>query len=176
MNAFPASEFLIFVIFWLFAGATVGGALFAVFTKWIIRSVCGLATASVGLAGMFYYLNSPFLAMIQILIYIGAVCITIVFAIMLAEPDEPVDAPGMHSVPWNIGAGIVAAAIFWGVARLGVTGDWQTPAVRVSDGSVEMIGVALLTTHSLALEVVALILLVSILGALAIARKGRHIE
>ncbi|MCC5808093.1 MAG: NADH-quinone oxidoreductase subunit J [Opitutales bacterium] len=176
MNPFPASEYIIPLIFLLFAGATIGGALFAVFTKWIIRSVCGLATASVGLAGMFYFLHSPFLAMIQILIYIGAVCITIVFAIMLAEPDEPQDGYGLHSVPWNVGAGIVAVAVFWGVARLGVTGDWPTPAVRVSDGSVEMIGVALLTTQSLALEIVALILLVSILGALAVARKGRHIE
>lgn len=176
MNPFPAAEYLIAFVFLLFVAATVGGALLAVFTKWIIRSVCGLALASVGLAGMFYFLNSPFLAMIQILIYIGAVCITIVFAIMLAEPDEPVDAPGMHSVPWNLGAGIVAAAVFWGVARLGLTGEWTTPAVRVSDGTVHDIGVALLTTHSLALEIVALILLVSILGALAIARKGRHIE
>lgn len=176
MNAFPASEILIPLVFLLFVGATIGGALIAVFTKWIIRSVCGLAMASVGLAGLFYFLNSPFLAMIQILIYIGAVCITIVFAIMLAEPDEPVDRLSEKSLPWTLGAALVCLGIFWGLARLGVTGDWPTPVVRISDGSVESIGVALLTTHSLALETIALVLLVAILGALAIARKGRSME
>lgn len=176
MNTFPGLDYLIPLVFLLFAGAVIGGALIAVFTRWIIRSVCGLAMASVGLAGMFYFLNSPFLAMIHILIYIGAVCITIVFAIMLAEPDEPGPAVGSHSVSWTLGAAIVAGGLFLGLARLGLTGDWPTPAIRTTDGSVEMIGIALLTTQSLAFEIIALILLVSILGALAIARKGRHME
>lgn len=173
MNSFPFIDYLIPLIFLTFVGATIGGALLAVFTKWIIRSVCGLAMASVGLAGMFYFLNSPFLAMIQILIYIGAVCITIVFAIMLAEPDEPGARSNASSMPWTIGAGLVAVVLFLGLARLGVTGDWPTPVIT-GDGSVESIGIALLTTQSLALEVLAVVLLVAILGALAVARRGRH--
>ncbi len=173
MKPFPFIEYLIPLIFLLFAGVTIGGALLAVFTQWIIRSVCGLAMASVGLAGMFYFLNSPFLAMIQILIYIGAVCITIVFAIMLAEPDEPGAQANASSLPWTLAAGLVAVMLFWGLARLGLAGDWPTPVIT-GDGSVESIGVALLTTHSLAFEMIAVVLLVAILGALAIARRGRH--
>lgn len=173
MNSFPLIDYLIPLIFFIFVGATVGGALLAVFTKWIIRSVCGLAMASVGLAGMFYFLNSPFLAMIQILIYIGAVCITIVFAIMLAEPDEPGAGNNVSSLPWTLGAGLVTVVLFLGLARLGVTADWPTTVIT-GDGSVESIGIALLTTQSLALEVLAVVLLVAILGALAIARRGRH--
>ncbi len=65
----------------------------------IIRSVCGLALCCIGLAGLYYFLHSPFLALMEILIYVGAVCITIVFAVMLAEPDEPSepqrDRPGL---------------------------------------------------------------------------------
>ncbi len=173
MNSFPFIEYLIPLIFLTFVGATIGGALLAVLTRWIIRSVCGLAMASVGLAGMFYFLNSPFLAMIHILIYIGAVCITIVFAIMLAEPDEPDAQEQQSSLPWTLGAGLVAGALFLGLAWLGLTADWPTPEVT-GDGSVESIGIALLTTQSLAFETIAVVLLVSILGALAIARRGRH--
>ncbi|MCC5835374.1 MAG: NADH-quinone oxidoreductase subunit J [Opitutales bacterium] len=173
MNSFPFIEYLLPLIFLAFVGATIGGALLAVLTQWIIRSVCGLAMASVGLAGMFYFLNSPFLAMIHILIYIGAVCITIVFAIMLAEPDEPDAQEQASSLPWTLGAGVVAGALFLGLAWLGLTADWPTPVVT-GDGSVESIGIALLTTQSLALEIIAVVLLVSILGALAIARRGRH--
>ena len=179
MNSFPALELWTTLIFLFFVGAVIGGGLLAVLTKWIIRSVCGLAMASVGLAGMFYFLNSPFLAMIQIFIYIGAVCITIVFAIMLAEPDEPLEpdltAPRRSRVGGLVAA-VVAAALFLGLAWLAMHGDWPTPLNAEADGSVERIGIALLTTHSLAMETLALILLVAILGALAIARKGRHME
>lgn len=176
MNSFPASEYLLPLVFLFFLGSVVGGALIAVFTKWIIRSVCGLAMASVGLAGMFYFLNSPFLAMIHILIYIGAVCITIIFAIMLAEPEEPVDKPGGHSILWTLGSAVAAGAIFCGLAWVGISGHWSPPDAEPSAGSVEKIGVALLTEHSLPFGAIALLLLVAIVGALAIARKGRHIE
>ena len=176
MNPFPASEPILALIFVLFFGATILGAIIAVFTKWIIRSVCGLALASVGLAGMFYFLGSPFLAMIHILIYIGAVCVTIIFAIMLAEPDEPVDASGGHSLPWTLGAAVAAGGVFFALAWIGTSSDWPAPIARAKETSVEDIGVALLTTQSLAFVTIALVLLVSILGAIAIARKGRHME
>ncbi len=176
MNAFPAADYLIVLVFLLFVASVVAGGLIAVFTKWIIRSVCGLALASVGLAGMFYFLNSPFLAMIHVLIYIGAVCITIVFAIMLAEPDEPVDTRGKHSLAWSLLAGLVAVLVFAGLSYLALTADWPVTAGGVGEGSVEQIGIALLTHQSFAFISIALVLLVAIMGALAIARKGRHME
>ena len=71
---------------------------------------------------------------------------------------------------------MISAIIFWGVARLGLAGHWNTLAIRSSDGRIERIGVELLTTYSLAFEVISVVLLVAILGALAIARVGRHRE
>jgi len=50
--------------------------------------VTGLALCCIGLAGLYYFLNSPFLALMEILIYVGAVCVTIVFGVMLSETDE----------------------------------------------------------------------------------------
>jgi NADH-quinone oxidoreductase subunit J len=172
---FPFSEFLIPAIFLAFFSTTVAGAIIAVGAQSIIRSVCGLALTCLGLAGLYYFLNSPFLALMELLIYVGAVCVTIIFAVMLAEPEEP--APETkRSRNWlgAVGAAVVSASIFWSLARLGAVGDWPVLAVNQASGSVETIGIALLTTYSMAFEVISLVLLVAILGAIAIARTGRH--
>ncbi len=68
---------------------------------------------------------------------------------------------------------LVSAAIFWGLWRLGVGHDWTAPVSRVNDGSISAIGKSLLTTYSMAFELISLALLVAIIGALAIARTGR---
>ncbi|HLP10006.1 MAG TPA: NADH-quinone oxidoreductase subunit J [Opitutaceae bacterium] len=172
---FAFSEYIIPAIFLVFAATTVAGAIIAIGAQRIIRSVCGLALACLGLAGLFYFLESPFLALMELLIYVGAVCVTIVFAVMLAEPDEPAPQT-LRSRNWLAIAGttIVVAALGWSLARLGVCGSWPTLAVNRASGSVERIGVELLTTYSMAFEVISLVLLVAILGAIAIARAGRH--
>jgi NADH-quinone oxidoreductase subunit J len=177
MNSFPGSEYLLAAIFGLFVATTVAGALIAIFAVRIIRSVCGLALCCVGLAGLYYFLSSPFLALMKILIYVGAVCVTIIFAVMLAEPDEPVpDRKRARAICWGGGALLVSAAVFWGLSHLGVTAPWIPAPARVNDGSVAAIGTSLLTTYSMAFELISLVLLVAILGALAIARTGRRKE
>jgi NADH-quinone oxidoreductase subunit J len=174
MNAFPASGPIVTSIFILCLVTLGVGALIAVLSTRLIRGVCGLAICCVGLAGLYYFLHSPLLALMEILIYVGAVCVTIVFAIMLAEPDEPAndEKPGT-AILWGGVALAVAIAIFWGLWRLGISSNWPSPGTAVGDGSIQAIGKSLLTTYSLAFELISLALLVAILGALAIARTGR---
>lgn len=174
MNAFPASNYLVMFVFSVAVLATVGGALIAVVATRIIRSVCGLALCCVGLAGLYYFLQSPFLTLMEILIYVGAICVTIIFAVMLAEPDEAptVETRGMAV----LGAGcalLVSGVAFWGISHLGLSHRWTTPASRVNQGSVKDIGISLLTTYSLAFELISLVLLIAVLGALVVARHGR---
>jgi NADH:ubiquinone oxidoreductase subunit 6 (subunit J) len=174
MIAFPASQMLVGAIFLLAIVTTLSGALIAILSARIIRSVCGLATCCIGLAGLYYFLHSPFLALMEILIYVGAVCITIVFAVMLAEPDEPLrDETRRSSVLWGGSALLICAAIVWGLCNLDGQLDWTTSIIPVSDGSIKTIGTSLLTTYSLAFELISLALFIAILGALAIARTGR---
>jgi NADH:ubiquinone oxidoreductase subunit 6 (subunit J) len=174
MNTFPAAELLGDAIFLVCIATTALGALIAALSARIIRSVCGLAICCVGLAGLYYFLHSPFLALMEILIYVGAVCVTIIFAVMLAEPDEPAaEEKRGASILWAGLAIGVSVGIFWGLWRLGVQGDWSPPLNRLTDGSVKAIGVSLLTTYSLAFELISLALLIAIIGALAIARTGR---
>ncbi len=89
MTAFPATPLILNGLFLGCLATLVFGAVLAVTSARLIRSVCGLAVYCFGLSGLYYFLHSPFLALMEILIYVGAVCVTIVFAIMLAEPDEP---------------------------------------------------------------------------------------
>jgi len=174
MPEFPATPMIVSAIFLLCVATTVAGALIAALTARVIRSVCGLAICCIGLAGLYYFLHSPFLALMEILIYVGAVCVTIVFAVMLAEPDEPVrDERRGVTILWGGVALLISGAIFWGLRHLSAQQDWATPVNRLSDGSISAIGKSLLTTYSMAFELISLALLVAIVGALAIARTGR---
>ncbi len=67
-------------------GLTILGALIAVGARNIFHNVLGLCVSLFGVSGIFLFLNSPFVALMEILIYVGAICIAICFAIMLSEP------------------------------------------------------------------------------------------
>jgi len=176
MNSFPASGIILTAIFVICLAITVAGALIAVASTRLIRGVSGLAICSIGLAGLYYFLHSPFLALMQVLIYIGAVCVTIVFAIMLAEPDEPArDESSNATVLWGGMAAVSGLVIFIGLWMLGTHADWKYES-QPGDGSIWAIGVHLLTTYSMAFELISLALLVAIIGALAVARMGRSKE
>lgn len=174
MNSFPASPVLVGAVFAVAALATVGGALLAVFTRRIIRSVCGLAICCFGLAGLYYFLQSPFLALMEILIYVGAICVTIIFAVMLAEPDEaPRSESGGALMFWGGSAVLVSLVVFLGLLVVGLRHPWGIAPVRSTQGTLRDLGISLLSTYSLAFELISLVLLVAILGALIVARYGR---
>lgn len=172
-----AADLSIAVLFWFFVGLTAGGALIAVLTVRVIRSVCGLAICCLGLTGLYYYLHSPFLALMEVLIYIGAVCVTIVFAIMLAEPDEPPPAPRTRATwAWAIIMLVPAFGVFLLLSHLSLAGPWPELAEGRGDQSLKAVGISLLTTYCLAFELISLVLLAAILGALVVAREGRTRE
>ncbi len=177
MNEIPFAPYLILGIFAFAVGITIAGALIAALSTRIIRGVTGLMICCMGIAGLYYFLNSPFLALMEILIYVGAVCITIVFGVMLSETDEPArNEPRMSAALWGGGAMLVSVVVWVSLSRLSLAGPWPGPAEQITDGSVRAIGIALLTTYSLPFELISLVLLVAILGALVIARAGRTKE
>ncbi len=157
-----------------FVGITLVGALIATSSLRLIRSVSGLALCFVGLAGLYYYLNSPFLALMQILIYVGAVCVTIMFAMMLAELDET-PLPWRRSLMVAGGSFLVASAFAIPLILLVRKSAWMpVPAVRENAGAIQDLGRELLTRYGFAFELISIVLLMAILGALVVARTGRE--
>ncbi|AEB09067.1 NADH-quinone oxidoreductase subunit J family protein [Desulfobacca acetoxidans] len=151
---------------------TFGGAIIAVGARNIFHNVLGLALSLFGVAGIFVYLNSPFLAMMEILIYVGAICIAICFAIMLSEP---LYLPKPPRKPLKIaGAGLGAGVVFLMLSLLIKKTDWIPASVRGDDWSIATIGHYLLTRYALIFEVISLVLLVAMLGAIVNARNGRN--
>jgi NADH:ubiquinone oxidoreductase subunit 6 (subunit J) len=114
-----------------------------------------VALCCFGLAGLYYFLHSPFLALMEILIYVGAICVTIVFAVMLAEPDEPprpAKPPGSAGWLWGGARSWSAARVFWAPRPAGVGHPGRTGGCGHERRHREDIGVSLLTTYSLAFE------------------------
>src|SRR5210317_112198 len=167
-----SAEGLSSLVFIFIVMTTVLGAVIATHSERLIRAVTGLAICFIGVAGLYYYLNSPFVALMEMLIYVGAVCVTIVFAVMLADPD-PVRETVKGSVftgPLSFGLGFI---LFWGLSALALKTAWEGPASRVNSGSLEEVGKSLLTNYSMAFELISVVLLLAIIGALVLARPGR---
>jgi NADH-quinone oxidoreductase subunit J len=177
MNGFPFASYLTACVFAIAVITTIVGAIIAVSTTRIIRSVCGLAICCFGLAGLYYFLHSPFLTLMEILIYVGAICVTIIFAVMLAEPEEaPRTESPAATLLWGGSALLLSLAMFGGLTFLGLNHKWTIQPGRENTDTIQdlkRIGVSLLTTYGLAFEIISLVLLVAIFGALVVARYGR---
>lgn len=163
---------LVGLVFLIMVAITLIGGLIACNSERLVRSVAGLIVCFVGVAGLYYFLNSPFVAMMQILIYVGAVAVTISFAIMLAAPEEQkrVGPSGPLVGPFGFAT---AALLAGGFSILAIRTDWQVME-KINDGSVKTIGIHLLTEYSMVFELISIVLLIAILGALVIARGGRE--
>jgi NADH:ubiquinone oxidoreductase subunit 6 (subunit J) len=170
-QALMSADGLAGIIFLIMVAVTLCGGLMACTSERLVRSVAGLVVCFVGVAGIFYYLNSPFVAMMQILIYVGAVSVTISFAIMLAAPEQSKKLGPASPLSGPLGF-LTAGLIFGGLAVLGYKTAWPVRA-KINTGSMEAIGVQLLNEYSMVFELVSVVLLIAILGAILLARSGR---
>ena len=159
-------------IFWFFVLVTFCGAILAVSARTLIRRVAGLALCFTGVAGLYYYLSSPFVAFMQMLVYVGALCVTITFAIMLAETSDANRAPRRHRLSMALGAA-ASCTITAVLAALSITTTWPDTPQAQTEGTIERIGQSMLSTYSLSFELISVVLVVAMVGALALARHGR---
>lgn len=160
-------------IFYLLAALTIVGGLAAILLKHLIHAALALTVAFAGLALLFLSLDAQFVGFAQILVYIGAVAILIVFAILLTRgADLPMD--GVFSGTWLVGL-VIAAAVFavlgWAVLQSSNALPQQTavPAITVHD-----IGNALMGRYVLPLEIVALLLTAATVGAVIVAMHEKE--
>ncbi len=166
-----SADGLLGIIFLIMIAVTLTGGFIAATAERLVRALAGIVICFTGVAGFYYFLNSPFMAMMQILIYVGAICVTISFAIMLAAPERTRKTGPSNLLSGPLGF-IIAALVFGGMCALALRTRWE-PFTKSATGTVREIGIELLTSYSMVFELISIVLLIAIIGAIVIARGGR---
>jgi NADH:ubiquinone oxidoreductase subunit 6 (subunit J) len=155
-------------LFWIFAAVMIGSAFLVVTMRDIIR--CGLAMIVCfgSLAGIYVIIGAPLLAAAQVIVYIGAISVLILFAIMLTQTK---DAPSRlvfqtQAVPAAIASVVIAILI---ALAIGAT-DWKDAGERVRLAT-SALSRALFDSYVLPFEVVSVLLLAAVIGGVYLAKR-----
>ena len=158
--------------FALLALVTLAGAIAAMSLRNLVHCALSLVVTLAGLAAVFLQLNAEFVGWAQILVYVGAVAILIVFAILLTRGmEQAAPAPITSSPLWGIG---IAAVAFLAIAgALGASLATKRPVPPAPAAAVKNIGEKLMNEYVLPLEVIGLLLTAAMIGAVIIAMQER---
>jgi NADH:ubiquinone oxidoreductase subunit 6 (subunit J) len=156
--------------FSIIAILTIAAAVAAMSLRNLVHCALVLTVAFAGLAAAFLQLDAQFVGFAQILVYVGAVAILIVFAVLLTRGGEAPEKT-VFSASWFWGL-LVAAAVF-GTLAWAITNSFasqRAPADKVV-ANVKQIGDSLMTRFVLPLEVIGLLLTAALIGAVIIAMR-----
>ncbi|MCU1251748.1 MAG: dehydrogenase subunit [Edaphobacter sp.] len=159
--------------FFILGVLTIVGAAAALTLRNLVHCVLALILAFLGLSGLYLQLDAQFIGFAQILVYIGAVAILIVFAILLTRgaesPSQPIASPS-----WAISS-VVSVAVF-GVLAWTIRSSVATrhPTRPQPELTVRQIGNALMSRFALPLEVIGLLLTAALVGAVTIAMQDKR--
>jgi len=151
----------------------IGGGLAVVILRNVIHSAVAMMVCFGSLAGMYALLGAPIVAAAQVLIYLGAISVLILFAIMLTQAgDVNLSTPFHRQLPL---AGLVAVVTTGLIIWAAVETDWGLAATTAA-AAVGAIATAVFTTYALPFEILAMLLLVAIIGAIYLARRPEDDE
>ena len=161
---------MIEAIFFLFAALAVGAAINVLIQKHVLYSALSLIVLLVSMSGLFILLEADFLAVINVIVYAGAIMVLFVFVIMLL--NLPADEDGADRLRWLKFLGIPMALflLFMILATLWNVGV-ETLVERQTAGTPEAIGRSLFTDYLLPFEVTSLLILIALMGAVVFAKK-----
>ena len=152
-----------------------GSALFIMFTRNILYAALALMITFLSMAVIFIFLGAEFVAITQILVYVGGILILLVFGIMLTNKTG---STKVISLTYNKILGFLAASALFVILFKGITLanfaslDWNKDSEAI-EPSIKALGKTLMTDYVLAFEVIGLLLLLALIGAVRIAGKAR---
>ena len=156
--------------FFAFAALTLGSAAMVVLSKNLMHSALFLVLTFFSVAGLYVLLEAEFLAAIQVLIYVGAVAVLYLFALMLTRG---VTGEGMRQSNSQVLPAAIVALLFVGVmAPLAWVGNWQLSSLPPEPDAIPMLGQSLMTTYALPFEVMGVVLMVALVGAIILASES----
>ena len=166
------------LLFYAFAAVSVLGSLFVIVQRNPIYRVLALIGAFFGLSGLYVLLEAPFVAIVQIIIYAGAIMVLFLFVVMLLNVPTEDPPSGYHARllggagPRRIGA--VLSLLFvvqlaWALRQL--QGAPLPTRADQPSSDVETIGLKLFTDYAFAFEATSVLILVAMIGAIVLARR-----
>jgi NADH-quinone oxidoreductase subunit J len=168
----PSMEALVFCVL---GAITLVSAFFVVIVRRPLHNVLFMILTMIGLAGLFIMLQAEFVAMVQLIVYAGAVMVLFLFVIMLLNLDEmswPYDPRGFR---WWIGIGmaLALAVMLFPVLKAFVPPAGQGASALAKSGlsNTQLIATELFTTYLLPFEVASVLLLSAIIGAVVLVKK-----
>jgi len=160
------------IAFYIVAGLTVGGAWIAVSNRNLFHSALGLALSLFGVAVIYFFLEAEFLAVTQLLVYVGAILMLIIFGIMLTAQMADPATPG-----WNKQAAVAFAvclclgvALCWTMLQT----SWTQAGVGQPPVALTVLGHNLIGLYLLPFELLSLLLVGALVGAVYIARQEKE--
>lgn len=162
---------MISILFYILAGLAIACAISCVYHKNPLYSAISLVGVFISLACIYLTLAAPFIAATQILVYAGAIMVLVIFVIMLLNLDEekPLDSlTYLYGIGGGLGVLLLAQAffVFYAVNRAG-----QVSVESSNAGTAMSIGTAMYTEYLLPVEIVGILLLMGIVGAMIMSRR-----
>ncbi|MFY0544215.1 NADH-quinone oxidoreductase subunit J [Brevibacillus sp. H7] len=160
-----------FVAFFILSLLTIGGAVFMISFTRVVHMVISLGITFLSIAGLFVLLEAEFVAVSQVLVYSGAISILMLFGIMLTKHDASDEGTGRS---WKNTFSLIFVAalflvIFWGIQNTAWPGVTESAEAGVSN--VKQIGLEVFTHFVIPFELVSVLLLVALVGAIIMAKK-----
>jgi len=164
------TDLLIAVVFYVFSAAAIAGAIGIILARGIFRSALFLILTLASVAAVYVTLGADFLGAVQVLIYVGAIMVLIIFGIMLTP--QTVELPDIGGPGQTAAAIFVAAALFAVAGAVVATSRWPLASPTPIDRpTTELIGFGLFSTYVLPFEIASILLLIAMIGAIVIARE-----
>jgi NAD(P)H-quinone oxidoreductase subunit 6 len=157
------------VIFYLLAAVTLAGAAAVAFSRNVVYSAVGLLASLLGAGALYVQLSADFVAITQLLVYVGGVMVLILFAVMLTSRITEVRVSNRSVGLW--GGLLLLLAMGPVLLAVALLAPWRQASPGPLAPTTAAIGDALLTRWLLPFEVASLVLLATLVGAVVIARK-----
>lgn len=158
------------MVFWLLAPVIIASAIMVVTLKNIFHCALALIACLFTVAGIYVMLNAEFLAAAQVLIYVGAVSVLMIFAIMLTGKlaSKEIVQTNKNALVAFI---MCLAFVFTMVELARSTTVWEAATKALPEDNIMALGQALLTEYMLPFEVVSILMLAALIGAVSLARE-----
>lgn len=168
------SELVLKTTWWFFVVLAVAPTIYILLTKNVMRAAFALLATFLGLAGLYVFLQAYFIAVAQLMVYVGGILVLIIFGIMLST-RKGTSFRVVTGLKNQLAGVAIFTSIVAGIGFLIQKAEWVTaPTDNFSLGKTEALGIGLMTKYILPFELVGIILLIALVAAVYISKDLKN--